>query len=124
MRSVFAVGGPHVGVDESTRRAIGQLNLEHPEVGRILAACGRLGLGAVSPAFKPDVCAHIGIPSKKVAIVTRKAMDQSFYELNYSAWKRHGWEMVAVTHRQTHMLTDEQLLAHLKAALQQLGKMR
>lgn len=124
MRSIFAVGGPYVGVDQSTRRALGQLDLEHQEVLRIVAACKELGLKPETPVWKNDVCSHVGIPDRKVAIVARKSMDSAYYDLTYRKWANHGWDLLAVTHRQTQMLTDAQLTAHLKSAMRELGKSR
>src|SRR5262245_50500215 len=124
MISVFDGEAPIVGIDEPTRRALSQLNIGHREVQRILDACRKIGLKPITRVHKPDVCAHVGIPSLKVAIVSRKTIEQAFKEQNYNRWKAHGWNLLIATHRQTQLLTDDQLAEHLKEALRQLGKIK
>ena len=122
--SIFAIGGPYIGVDESTRRALSQLNTDHPEVVRVDSACKKLGLKTALRVHKQNVYAHIGIPDKKVAILVRKCLEAAYHEAIYKKWKSHGWDLLAVTHRQTQMLTDEQLVEHLKVALKETGKIK
>lgn len=124
VESIFTTGSPYVGVDESTRRALAQLNLDHQEVRRVKAACDSLGLKTVPRVHKHNVAAHLGIPDKKVAIIVRKTVETAFHEQNYRKWKEHGWELLIVTHRQTQLVTDEQLADHLRSALKSLGKLK
>lgn len=123
--SIFSTGAPAVGLDESTRRSLAQLNMDHLEVRRVVAACKKLGLKVAAPIVqKPNAVAHIGIPDKKVAIVIRKTVESSFREEHYNKWKDKGWELMIVTHRQTQMVTDDQLAEQLHIALQSLGKVK
>lgn len=123
--SIFTVGAPQVGLDEATRRALSQLNTEHTEVRRVEAACKKLGLKPSVPIIKkPDCVAHVGIPDKNVAIIVRKTVEAAFHEQHYKRWKGRGWELMIVTHRQTQLMTDEQLTEQLRSALKSLGKIR
>jgi hypothetical protein len=122
MASVFVGHEPYVGVDESTRRALGQMDLDHQQLHRVLAAAKKLGVKAVSPAFRTDCAAHVGFPSKKIALYVREKVELARYAVEYEKWKAHGWKMLRVSHGQLRILTDEQIVEHLKVALKSLGK--
>jgi hypothetical protein len=122
MASVFVAHEPYVGVDESTRRALGQMDLEHPQLHRVLAAARVLGIKAKSPIFQKDCAAHVGFPSKKVALYVREKVELARYAVEYEKWKAHGWKMFRVSHHQLRMLTDEQIVNHLREALKEVRK--
>ena len=124
MATVFVAHEPYVGVDESTRRALGQMDLDHPELLRVIAAAKKIGVKAESPVFKKDCAAHIGFPSKKFALYVREKVELARYAAEYEKWKAHGWKMYRVSHHQLRMLTDEQIVTHLKEALSSLKKAR
>lgn len=124
MASVFVAHEPYVGVDESTRRALGQMDLAHPELLRVKAAIEKLKLVPKLGVHEKDCAAHIGIPSKKIAIYVREKVELARYATEHAKWKAHGWTMFRVSHGQLRILTDEQLVENLREALTSLKKAR
>jgi hypothetical protein len=124
MASVFLRNRPNLEVNESTRRSLGQLDLENPYVLRLVAACRKLKLKPASPCSLEDVVSHVGIPALKVAFFMRHALQSCQVVEASKKWGRHGWLSLPISHRQMEMLTDERLAEHLREALVELGKIK
>jgi len=122
MASVFLASMPWAKCDERVRRAIGQSNVEHPCIIRVLEACKRLKFKAESPGFLKDCWAHIAIPKEKIAIYVRDFLESTRIEKERLKWQAHGWRMLAVTHKNLDRLSDADLDKHLKEAVRWHGK--
>ena len=120
----FNMANPRAGLTESVRRALGQVNVETDGIRRLVAACKKLKLKPESPVFKSDCLAHVGIPKLMVCIYVRDFLETSRITKARNAWEGHGWKMLAITNPQVDRMTDEQLVATLKAALVELGKVK
>lgn len=120
----FVVGDPRVGINTSTRRSIGQMDLTNPQMKRVVDACRQLGHQTESPYALEDCAAPICLPKKKIAFFIRIAIDYSVFGREYAKWKAHGWEMLRISHRQLSQMTDEQLLKNLSEALKEVGKQK
>jgi hypothetical protein len=99
---------------------MGQLDLANPQVVRIVEACKKLGLEPESPISFPDCVTHVGLRKQKIAFYLRKAIEYSLFTREYKKWKAHGWEMLRTSYRQLEMLTDEQVVEHLRGALREM----
>jgi len=124
MRSIFMARGPYLGVNESTRRALGQMDLDNEYVERIIGAVKRLGLKPASPCYMEDVAAHVGIPSLKISFFMRHVLETAAVTEARKKWGRHGWISIPISHRQMEPLTDEQLSDQLHVALKSMGKLK
>lgn len=114
---VFTAADPFPGLSPKLRRAISQVDFDAPYLLKTMEACGKLKLKAVTPVYKPDVWAHVGVHSMKVALYFRNVYDSQRIEKDRAIWKGYGWTMLfALTDSITKMTVDE-LAGHLKAAI-------
>ncbi len=120
----FQIKNPPVGLTDSTRRALGQLNVGTEPVLRLVAACRKLKLAVESPVYKSDCVAHLGLPKLMVAIYVRDFFETSRLSRERNAWERHGWKMLAIQTRHLANMTDEQIVGQLREAMLQLGKIK
>ncbi len=118
----FMASDPWPGASPRVRRALAQMNLETDSIHRVKAGISTLKLKAVVPVFDKDAIAHIGIPSKKVAIYFRGYGDRDRIEVKREAWLKKGWKMLAVAPTAIDGMTDEAMVNHLKAAIAEVGK--
>jgi hypothetical protein len=98
------------------------MDLDNRELARVIIACKKLGLKPACPVYKNDCAAHVGIPSKKIAFYVREKVELSRYANEYKKWAGHGWTMMRVSHQQLRILTDDQIVEHLREALKVTGK--
>ncbi len=118
----FQSKDPYPGASASVRRALSQMNFQCPAVQRTAAACRALKLNPSVPVYKGDAFAHIGIPSKKVAIYFSSSGNRGPIEIQREAWKKIGWEALSVVNSAIERTPDSALQEHLKSAIDELGK--
>jgi hypothetical protein len=120
----FQIKNPPVGLTDSTRRALGQLDIGTEPILRLAAACRKLKFVVESPVYKSDCVAHVGIPKLMTAIYVRNHFETGRLSKARTLWEKHGWNMLAITTRQLDSMTDGDLVEQLRRALVQLGKVK
>lgn len=115
--SVFMAVDPYPGLNPKLRRAISQVDFDAPYIAKCLEACTLLKLKAVTPVYKPDVWAHVGIPSLKLAIYFRNVYDGQRIDRDRALWKAHGWSMLFALTDSVAEMTAQEMASNLDKAL-------
>ena len=122
IRPLFMASDPFAGADPRLRRSLSQMDLTTSYIVRTLAACKALKMKAKAPCYEGEALAHIGIPSKKVAIYFRNVLDSQRLNKVRAEWEAVGWKLLAVVTGDIISTNDEDLKAQLAVALKELGR--
>lgn len=121
-RALFHTEELFPGADVYTRRSLGMINRNNPNVNRVLEAAKLLGLKAQSPYWKVDAWAHIGFYTLKVAVIVRSHIDNAFVSKLRERWARHRWKVFFVSERQLERMDVQGVKEELQAAFLHVRK--
>ncbi len=109
-------------ISVSVRRSIGMIDLESPSLIRLQGVCGKLKLKWESPIAFRKCYAHIGIPSRRVAIFIRTCTDFAKFKSITAEWKScmPEWKVLFATNSQIDQMTDDEISAHLTSAIKEV----
>jgi len=89
-----------LSVPPEIRRTLGKMAFESSELDLIKRACEEMGLQYQSPVWIGiDSVAHLGIPSKKVAIALIYADQIDSCNKKIESWGNYGWSYIPITRR-------------------------
>jgi hypothetical protein len=119
---LFVTEDRYPGATPNTRRALTQADLNAYTVRKLRDAAKVAKLKIEVPGWKPAAWAHVGIPSKKVAIViigsnlTLKA--QSLRD----SWSKYGWRCLCIPRYLVDKAMVDVLAKDLLDAIEEVGK--
>ena len=113
-RPLFQTRFPGPEISTSVKRSIGAMDLQSPALLKIRAACERLKLKYETPFYLENCCAHIAIPSVKLAIWLRQSKDSAQWARVKAAFEGSGWRVIFTTTRQIEEMRDDELSAQIK----------
>ncbi len=102
------------GASARIKRCLTTVDLECPALKMVIQAAGRLRLTAEAPAWKPQAWAHVGIPSKKLAIVFMQRIEDSLVEKHKKAWAQYGWRCIGASREKIANATLAQVIDVLR----------
>ena len=120
----FRIAGEPRGLTERIRRAIGQADVGVEPIRRLIASVERLKLKPKFPVYLTDAWAHVGIERLKIAIYTKEHLEYGKVAFERRQWEGHGWTLIAISHRQINLMSNEDLTEQLRLALVELGKLK
>ena len=114
---LFLTEERYPGADTNTKRALGQADLNAHAVQKLKEAAKLAKLKADSPSWKESAWAHIGIPSKKVAIVMMGSHLTTKSQGVRDSWSRFGWRCFVIPKHTVDNATVEDLARDLLSAI-------
>ena len=102
------------GASARIKRCLTTVDLECPALKAVVAAAGRLRLRAETPIWEEHAWGHVGIPSKKIAIVFMQRIEDSLVEKHKKAWAKYGWRCIGASREKIANATLAQVIDVLR----------
>jgi hypothetical protein len=119
---LFVTGDKYPGANSNTKRALAAADLGAPSVTKLREAAKLAKLKVEFPVWKESAWAHVGIPSKKVAVAILPSHLTQKSQLYRESWGRFGWKCLCVSKADVDSSTADCLATELVAAIAEVTK--